>query len=152
MWKQITTVADCGCELLQLCSKNVRIKCESKSQQEAAAPAEVESCVQRTSGLNVKANHNYPQRLNSLPVLCSKNVRIKCESKSQPIHDWAAQAVRCVQRTSGLNVKANHNDYVDDRKFNQLCSKNVRIKCESKSQRSVHWHWWLSVVFKERPD
>ena len=42
-------------------------------------------------------------------LLCSKNVRIKCESKSQPISIAIGQKLGCVQRTSGLNVKANHN-------------------------------------------
>ena len=69
------------------------------------------SCVQRTSGLNVKANHN------ALCIgiggyrLCSKNVRIKCESKSQLLLIYIITFSSCVQRTSGLNVKANHNAF-----------------------------------------
>ncbi len=95
------------------------------------------SCVQRTSGLNVKANHNAYTALLEYFRLCSKNVRIKCESKSQlPVQQYWAK-YRCVQRTSGLNVKANHNFSIFYHCVARLCSKNVRIKCESKSQR---WH------------
>ncbi len=86
----------------ELCSKNVRIKCESKSQLLRNAETGKTCCVQRTSGLNVKANHN-------------------------PCGGGVSPDVRCVQRTSGLNVKANHNV------FDEV-------------------HSDLEVVFKERPD
>ncbi len=152
MWKQITTIIGSflslgGCVQrtsglnvkanhnrfwfswlrLRLCSKNVRIKCESKSQPVRVHEWNSIGCVQRTSGLNVKANHNHSCAVRSAVLLCSKNVRIKCESKSQQIYHTCLRASSCVQRTSGLNVKANHNHTAQPRPLAQ-------------------------VVFKERPD
>ncbi len=75
----------------------------------------------------MKANHNTAATLAGVPRLCSKNVRIKCESKSQRGENGCRKESGCVQRTSGLNVKANHNHRL---------LIDVPIK----------------VVFKERPD
>ncbi len=75
----------------------------------------------------MKANHNCAAYADGGLSLCSKNVRIKCESKSQPFFATYSPLKCCVQRTSGLNVKANHNSAV--------ISPLAEV-----------------VVFKERPD
>jgi len=160
IWKQITTTSARSRLCEWLLSKIVRTEFESKSQparifcvlsivvikdrqnwiwkqittREGRATDKLR-CYQRSSELNLKANHNSGDRLSQKGLvvikdrqnwiwkqittvndrmpwssqLLSKIVRTEFESKSQLWKPFTAHYSGCYQRSSELNLKANHN-------------------------------------------